>query len=343
MGFRVLAEMTARVLRDPHNDAVTFVWHGGESTVLKPAFYRKALLLQARLRRRGQVVRNSLQTNGTRLDSAWLRFIRANRFGVGISIDGPPELHDRFRRYASGRPSFEDVMRGMCRLREWAIPFTVLMVVDDEALEIGAERIFRFFLEQGISSYGFNAACPENEPEAPPGTPAEPYVTPSRMTAFLADLYDVWQAHGDRSIRIRELAGIRARLGLGGARPCTLQGDCLGDYFIVEPNGSVAHCDLFLGDARYVLGSVLEYEFSEMREGARMTALKASRQRELDAMRSCPEFGVCNGWCPHEQYLARRHDPGHDPGCCGLRELIDHVRAAVQEERVRQPTGASAA
>jgi uncharacterized protein len=332
MTFRVLAAMTARALEDADHDQVTFIWHGGESTIVGPSFYRKALYLQARLKRTGQVVRNQIQTNATRLTPEWLRFLKESEFGVGISIDGPPEVHDHYRRYASGRGSFGDVVLGMERLRDWEIPFTVLMVVDAEALRIGAKRIFDFFLEHDVRSFGFNAVCPPNQPHAPPGTPADHYVEPGRMTAFLADIYDAWRAHGDRSIRVRELAGIRARLGVGNGRPCTLQGGCLGSYFIVEPSGAVAHCDLFLGDARYALGNVLEDDFQSMRSGARMAALEEVRRRELEAMQGCPEFDVCNGWCPHEQYLAARHDPAYRADCCGLRPLIEHVRAGMAEE-----------
>jgi uncharacterized protein len=328
MSFDVLARTVAAALRDPSHDRVTFLWHGGEPSVLPLDFFRRALVVQSRYARAGQAVRNVLQTNGTRLTDDWARFLRDSEFQVGISIDGPPELHDRRRVHRSGRGSSDEVLQGIATLRSHGVPFGVLVVVDDDVLALGPDAVFDFMLENGIRSYGFNAVCPDNHPDAPAGTPATPYTTPAQMGAFLAGLYDRWLRHGDPTIRIRELDGIRARVHGTEAVPCQLRGDCLGDYFIVEPDGEVAHCDLFLGDPAYRLGNVRDATFAMMRAGEAMAALRRKRAAELAAMAGCPEFGVCNGWCPHETYLSQRHDPMHRSGCCGLDGLIRHVREA---------------
>lgn len=333
MSFPVMARLIAAALRDPEHEAVDFIWHGGETTLLPMSFYEKALLVQARFRRPGQAVNNLLQTNGTRLTPAWVRFLRANRFGVGISLDGPPAIHDRYRRYASGRPSFADVARGIRLLREADLPVSVLMVIDEGALALGPDHIFDFFLEHGITSFGLLAAKPTNQPDAPPGTPTEHYTDPATMTAFLARMYDRWLEHGDPRIKIRELDGLRQRIAGQRNVFCTLSGGCLGRYYLIEPNGDVAHCDLFLGDPRYTLGNVLRDDFATIRRSARMRELQAENERALDAMRNCPEFGVCNGWCPHERYISVRHNPNYRADCCGLRDLIHHVRVRMAEER----------
>jgi serine-type anaerobic sulfatase-maturating enzyme len=331
MSFDVLAAMTARALRDPDHDFVRFIWHGGETTLLPTRFYEKALFLQSRLRRPGQVVTNQIQSNGTRLTPEWLSFLRRSGFQIGLSLDGPPQIHDRTRRYASGRPSFADVAEGFRRLREAKIAFGVLIVIDHEAFEIGPDAIFDFFVEHGVTSYGVLPARPTNRPDALPGTPADHYLTRAETNEFLIGLYDRWLEHGDRRIQIRELAGIETGVRRQASSFCKLAGGCLGQYFLVEPNGEVAHCDLFLGDDSYTLGSVLVDEFSELRESANMHALVRRREAELSQMRECPEFGVCQGWCPHAQYVAVRHDPDFTPGCCGLRTLIEHVRSRVSE------------
>ncbi len=322
MSFPVLAHMTAAALRDGAYGSVSFIWHGGEPLLLRPDFYTKALLLQAHIRCAGQRITNCIQTNATLLDPAWARFLRANDIRVSVSLDGPPEIHDRHRVLASGRPSFDRVLRGLDVLREHAVPFSVLMVIDEEALALGARAIFDFFLKHGIQSYGLLAAAPENQPDAEPGTPTTHYVEPARMTAFLCQMYDRWREHGDLGIRIRELDAIRARVVGQAAGACTLAGGCFGHYFAVEPNGDIAHCDLFVGDGRYTLGNVLEPgSFAQLAAGAALDALEAESQSALRAMQACPEFAACNGWCPHERYLAVRHDPNHTAGCCGLRPL----------------------
>jgi uncharacterized protein len=207
------------------------------------------------------------------------------------------------------------------------------MVIDHAALEIGPKRIFDFFAELGIRHFGFNAACPPNQPAAAPGTATDHYVSPAAMNRFLAGIYDCWREYGDQSIEIRELTAIRARVGGEPARLCTLQGGCFGHFFVIEPQGEVAHCDLFLGDRRYTLGNILRDDFDYFRNGPKMAALKVSRQLELEGLRYCPDFQVCNGWCPHQHYLAVRHDSDYSNGCCGLRTLISHIRDSLSGGR----------
>ena len=176
MSFPVMSRTIAAALRDPDHKLVSFIWHGGETTVLPQTFYEKALLVQARFRREDQRVRNVIQTNGG-VTPDWARFFRANRFAVGMSLDGPPEIHDRYRRYASGRPSFQDVARGIKLLRESDVPFGALMVIDEGALQVGPDRVFDFFVEHEIKSFGFLGAKPTNQPNAKPCTP--PTTTPT--------------------------------------------------------------------------------------------------------------------------------------------------------------------
>jgi uncharacterized protein len=145
-----------------------------------------------------------------------------------------------------------------------------------------------------------------------------------------------WRQHGDGGIRIRELRAIEDRVRGEPSTVCTLAGGCLGRYYAVEPNGDVAHCDRFVGDPRYVLGNILATGFDELERSPRLAELQRENDRALDALRACPEFAVCNGWCPHERYLAVRHDAGHRRDCCGLRGLIQHVR-----EGGHRPTSAA--
>lgn len=335
--FPVLARLTASALRDPSHDSVRFTWHGGETTLMPIRFYEKALLLQARFRRPGQVITNSIQTNGTLLSPEWARFLRDNQFVVGLSIDGPQEIHDRYRRYASGKPTFADVARGIMLLKEHHVPFGVLMVIDEAGLELGPDRLFDFCLEMGIPQFGLNFVAPENQANAAPGTPAEHYIEPKRMQPFLMRLYDRWREHGHYNIRIREVDALRSRIHAQSTFFCTVSGDCFGGFFGVEPGGEVSHCVDFVGDPRYTIGNILHEDFSSLRQSAALQALQAEDKQAIDRMRSCPNFAVCNGWCPRERYTSFRHNPDHRADCCGLSELIDYMRARELSDDVRIP------
>jgi uncharacterized protein len=335
MPFDVLATMTARALQEPEH--VEFIWHGGEPTILPISFYERAVLVQARLKRVGQTVKNSFQTNGTRITKDWVRFFLEFQFDVGVSLDGPSPIHDLQRSGASGQPSFSRVLASLDLLRENDIPLNVLMVISQETLKLGPDRIFDFFLEHKIPNYGLIAAKPVNAPDARAGTPTKHYVDPEAMSGFLIRLYDRWLEHGDPNIHIRELDAIQRRVL--GQEPgfCTLAGGCLGQYFLVEPNGEIAHCDLFDGDERYTLGNIMTDRFSSLCNGFKMAQLRKKREHELNSMKSCPEFTICQGWCPHERYLAMRHYTGYRSGCCGLDRLIQHVRVrmAQHDDHVR--------
>jgi len=324
MSFEVLARMTDAALRGS-SQHVEFMWHGGEPTILPIRFYEKALLLQAHLRKPGQSISNSLQTNGTLITAEWAKFLRENAFDVGVSLDGPPRLHDGSRRSLGGRASYADVVRGIHQLKAEGVPFGVLMVVEDYAIELGAGEVFSFFVDMDIKRIGLIAAKPTNCADAVPGTPTDHYVEPQRMVRFLIELYECWREHGDPSVRIRELSGIADRIGGGRRGPCTMMGGCFGQYFTVEPNGDISHCDLFVGDDRYTLGNVLAGDFDQACTSNALAALKAENASRLRSLQTCKYFKICNGWCPHEYYLSYRHNRDHNSTCCGLAPLIDHM------------------
>jgi uncharacterized protein len=322
--------MTARALAE--HDRVNFIWHGGEPTLLPISFYEKAFLVQARLRRPGQKIENSFQTNATKLTPTWARFFRANKIRVGISIDGPAHLHNSYRSYRSGKGSYEDVMRGLNLLKEHEVQFSGLVVVDEGTLEFGAERILDFLVGQGILSFGLLAAKPKNEPAAEAGTTAEHYIEPARMNAFLMNLYDAWLSRGDQNVKIRELEGLKAQIQGMSAGFCTLSGECWGHYYMVEPDGSVVGCDVFSGDPRYTLGNIMNDSFVEIANSTGLLQLRREHRDAMEAMSGCLEFPVCKGWCPHERYVSIRHNKLHRDDCCGLRDLISHIRNRMTDE-----------
>jgi uncharacterized protein len=330
MSFPVMARMTARALAE--HDRVHFIWHGGEPTLLPISFYEKALLVQARLRRPRQKIKNSFQTNATKLTPGWARFFRANKIQVGISIDGPAHLHNTHRSYRSGKGSYEHVMRGLSILKEHEVQFSGLVVVDEGTLEFGAERLLDFLVGQGIRNFGLLAVKPKNEPAAEAGTTTEYYIEPARMNAFLMNLYDAWLSRGDQNVKIRELEGLKAQIQGMSAGFCTLSGECWGHYYMIEPDGSVVGCDVFSGDPRYTLGNIMNDSFIEIANSAGLLQLRKEHRDAMEAMSGCPEFSVCKGWCPHERYVSIRHNKLHRDDCCGLRDLISHIRNRMADE-----------
>jgi uncharacterized protein len=251
---------------------------------------------------------------------------------VGISIDGPAHLHNSHRSYRSGKGSYEDVIQGLSLLKEHEVQFSGLVVVDEGTLEFGAERLLDFLVGQGIRSFGLLAAKPKNEPAAEAGTTAEHYIEPARMNAFLMNLYDAWLSGGDQNVNIRELEGLKAQIQGMSAGFCTLSGECWGHYYMIEPDGSVVGCDVFSGDPRYTLGNIMNDSFIEIANSTGLLQLRKEHRDAMEAMSGCPEFPVCKGWCPHERYVSIRHNKLHRDDCCGLRDLISHIRNRMADE-----------
>jgi uncharacterized protein len=288
--------------------------------------------VQARLRREGQKVGNTFQTNATKLTPAWARFFRANNIQVGISIDGPAHLHNSHRSYRSGKGSYQHVIQGLNLLKEYEVQFSGLVVVDEGTLEFGAERLLDFLIGHGILSFGLLPAKPRNEPAAEAGTITKHYIEPARVNAFLMNLYDAWLSRGDSNVKIRELEVLKAQIkGLSG-QCCTLSGKCWGHYYAIESDGSVAACDVFSDDPRYTLGNIMNTSFAEIANSAGLLRLKKEHSEATKAMGGCPEFPVCKGWCPHERYVSIRHNKLHRDDCCGLRDLIAHIRNRMADE-----------
>lgn len=336
MTFPVLAHATHGALRDPSVGNVDFVWHGGEATVLPVDFYRKALWLQERFRRPGQTVLNTVQTNGTRLSDEWLAFLREHDIGVGVSLDGPPEIHDTRRLDVAGRPTSHRVREGLERLQAAGITrWGVLMVVDEDVCSLGPRRILEYLTEIGVSRVALLNVLPENAPATEPLQ--GDYLRFPRYVEFLRELFHVWWAEYRDRIVVRELADLAGQLGGAEAQICVFAGECFGVYLTVEPTGEVAACDKYIDDADYRFGHVLETGLTGVQLSERLGIVREENGHAVERMRGCRWFGVCHGGCPHDRYTGERRLPGYDGRCCGLAPLLDEMATTLDRDGMDTP------
>jgi uncharacterized protein len=327
MSFEVLARTTRGALAAPGVQSVEFVWHGGETTLLPTSFYRKAVWLQRRFARPGQTVRNSIQTNATHLTAEWLEFLRAFRFDVGVSLDGPPEVNDLRRVDVAGRPTSARVHQGLARLRQHGIPHGVLMVVDETVAALGGRRILDYFLQAGVSAVALLNVLPENTAA---GTPiAGTYIAWSRFVEFLRELFAAWWPEHAERITFRELTDLMAKVQGGPGKMCVFAGNCMGGFLTIEPTGEVGSCDKFRGDLDYRFGSVMASDLADLPAAPRFARTHAHTEAGVQGTAGCRWFEVCKGGCPHDRYVRQQHDLDHDESCCGLAPLLDDMAAAL--------------
>src|SRR5688572_22371842 len=168
MSFEVLAKTTRDVLRRPGVKRVTFVWHGGEVTLLPVDFFKKALWLQQTFSNGGQAISNAIQTNGTRLTEDWIALLATGNFQIGVSIDGSRQVHDSKRKTKSGRPTWDNVKAGIARLRAADLSFGVLAVVDKQVAELGPKVLLDCLVEDlGVRGAALLNVIPENAGSVP--------------------------------------------------------------------------------------------------------------------------------------------------------------------------------
>jgi uncharacterized protein len=331
MTFPVLVHSIRDALRDPGVHWVDFVWHGGEATLLPTSFYSRALWLQERFRRPGQIVLNTVQTNGVRLSDDWLAFLRDHDFGVGVSLDGPPEVHDARRVDMGGRPTSARVRKGLERLQASGITrWGALMVVDEAICAAGARRVLEYMVEIGIRRVALLNVLPENT--APGVTPSGDYLPFPSFVDFLQDLFHVWWPEYRERIVVRELADLTGQLTGGQPQICVFAGECFGTYLTVEPTGEVSACDKYIDDGTYRFGDVLTTGLTGARISEQLAVVRQQNKRAVDRMRECRWFGVCHGGCPHDRYTGERRLPGYDGRCCGLAPLLDDMATKLEQE-----------
>ncbi len=325
MSFEVLARAIHGVLAAPGVRAVDFCWHGGEATLLPIDFYLKALWLQERFRKPGQQVTNSVQTNGTRLKPEWLDFLKRYRFSVGVSLDGPPEIHDSRRLDTAGRPTSERVREGIAKLREHCsnLDQGVLMVVDDDVLALGAERLLEYLLEIDVRNVALLNVIPENDPGA------QPYFEYFKYVDFFRDLFRLWWPDYADRIKFRELADLVEKVQRKRGKLCIFDGNCMGGYLTIEPMGEIGACDKYLGDSDYRFGNVLEMDLADLPAAPSFIAANTFTVRGIKGTNRCPWFEVCQGGCPHDRYLRGQKQVPYDESCCGLAPLLSDIAEAL--------------
>jgi uncharacterized protein len=327
MRFPVLARAVRDALRAPGVRRVEFVWHGGETTLLPLRFYRKALWLQEQFRRPGQTVHNAVQTNGLRLTDEWIAFFRDSNFTVGISLDGPPEVHDQRRVDVAGRPTSARVRAGLDRLAAERIRHGVLLVVDDTIVDLGAERLLSYLLSLGVKRIDLLNALPKN---TAPGAPLEGYyIEFERYVEFLRDVFRVWWPHLAERISIRELDGLVQQVRGGPPGTCVFAGNCFGRFLTIEPSGTVSACDKYVGDGQFVFGNLMHDRLADILSARRLESIRSANARAVDVMSGCRWFALCHGGCPHDRYTALRHQAGAGERCCGFAPLLTDIEEAV--------------
>lgn len=307
---------------------VQFTWHGGE-TLLRPlSFYQRAVELQ-KIHGKGRNIENCIQTNGTLLTDEWCRFFRENNWLVGVSIDGPEEFHDEYRRTRGGQPSFQKVMKGIRMLQRHNVEWNALAVVNDYNADY-PEEFYNFFKEIGCRYIQFTPIVERLTPKGlasvdDKGELAPFSVSPEQWGRFLCGVYDQWVKNDVGEVFVQIFDSTLANWV--GAQPgvCTLAQTC-GHAAVMEHNGDVYSCDHFVFPA-YKLGNLRDTSLIDMMMSDKQVKFGAAKRDSLPRQcRECRWLFACNGECPRNRFVADRYGmPGLNYLCGGYKMFFEHV------------------
>jgi uncharacterized protein len=340
MSDEVLESYIAQYIRAQPGEHVSFAWQGGEPTLLGVDYFRKIIELQRKYAD-GKLIENALQTNGTLLDDEWCAFLAEHKFLVGLSIDGPREVHDVYRVDKKQAPTFDAVVRGIELLKKHRVEFNTLTVVNRTNSQKPLE-VYRFLKSIGsgfiqfiplverlpqtrLKVLGLDLAEPSlmNEDERPPVT--EWSVRSVDYGQFLITIFNEWVRRDVGRVFVQHFdVALSNWMGLGSTL-CVFAEKC-GAAMAIEHNGDLYSCDHYVYP-RYQLGNILNTSLGEMASSPAQQDFGNHKADSLpDYCRKCEVKFACNGECPKHRFV--RTPDGQDGLnylCAGYRRFFNHI------------------
>ncbi len=332
---------------------VVFSWQGGEPTLRGLDFFRRVVALQKTYAKPSQSVENDLQTNGVLLDEEWAEFLKEHRFLVGLSIDGPRELHDRFRVNKGGAPTFDKVMAAANLLRRAGVRFNTLTCVHRHNASRPLD-VYRFLRRDLDSTYiqfipivqikGFETTAPQTwdaarlpllgNAHARPGHPdsvvTDWSVDPEEYGYFLCRVFDVWRRKDLGKVLVNHIETLVAQHAGLPSQICIYNEFC-GKGVVVEHDGSVYACDHYVYP-EYRLGMLQEQPLADMVFSPRQVRFGYAKSERLPRYcRECPHLSDCWGECPKNRLIrAPDGEGGLNYLCAGLKRFYKHALPEVE-------------
>ena len=312
---------------------VLFTWHGGETLMRPVSFYRKALELQRRYAR-GRQIDNCIQTNATLLNDEWCRFFKENNFLVGVSIDGPQEFHDEYRKTPTGGPSFQKVMRGINLLNKYGVEWNALAVVNDFNADYPLD-FYHFFKDIGCRYIQFTPIVERKVTRADGLTLAPGMqeggelidfsVTPEQWGNFLCAIFDEWVRNDVGTYYIQLFDATLANWVGYPPGICTMAEEC-GHAGVMEWNGDVYSCDHFVFPEHH-LGNIREHTLYELMNSEQQRQFSQNKKNRLPQQcRECEFLFACHGECPKNRFVKDAYgNPGMNYLCKGYHQFFEHV------------------
>jgi len=345
MSEDVLAAFIVDYITSQPGPVVEFVWQGGEPTLLGIDFYRKVIELQKPFAR-AKTITNSLQTNGTLLTDEWCAFLKKHHFMVGISIDGPREIHDRYRRDPKGNGTFDRVIQGLRLLQKHKVEYNVLASVARETAKHPLE-VYRFFKNEGVEfiqftpiverltdssnrQSGLRLAGPSSLLKREEQTDVTQWsVIPGEYGDFLIAIYEEWVRNDVGKVFVMNFEWA-LNAWIGNPSPICIHAKQCGRSVVIEHDGDVYACDHCVYP-EYKLGNIQTDRLSYMVDQSLRSGFGVSKETELPKWcTECKVLAACQGGCPKHRFAMTYHkQPGLQYLCSGYKKFFHHIGTVV--------------
>lgn len=331
MSLELLEKVIEDYITINDNEQIVFDWHGGEPLLLGLDYFNKIVELQEKYKG-NKCVYNTIQTNGTLLNDDYARFFKENNFLVGLSIDGPQHVHDRYRKYRNAEPTFMNVMRGVELLHRYAVDFNTLTTISKAGEGRGLE-VYSFMKNIGSRYMQFmpvyeylsvktdNISCPDYDDKR-----LAPWsVNPIEYGRFMCDIFDCWVKNDVGTYFVNLFDSTLANYCGVNPGTCVYSETC-GANAVLEHNGDIYPCDHFVYE-EYKLGNINATSLYDIVNSNKMTEFGIDKRNALpDKCLRCKYFSLCHGECPKHRFdTTERGEYGLNSLCDGLMYFFSHV------------------
>ena len=338
----VLSAFIKNYITSQPTPVVEFVWQGGEPTLLGIEFFKRVIELQRPFAHQ-KTIRNSLQTNGTLLTDEWCVFLKKNNFIVGISLDGPKDIHDRYRQDPKGNGTFDRVMLGLRLLQKHNVEYNVLASVARRTATRPLD-VYRFLRDEGVEFIQFTPiverisdeqriknclrlAGPASLDQEEQETEVTPWtVVPEEYGNFLIAVYEEWVRHDVGKVFVMNFEWA-LNAWIGNPSPVCIHAEQCGRSVVLEHNGDVYACDHCVYP-EYKLGNILTDSLSQMVGKSVQSGFGITKETALPRWcKECEVLAACRGGCPKHRFAQTHYkEPGLHYLCAGYKKFFLHIR-----------------
>ncbi|MHA1721145.1 MAG: anaerobic sulfatase maturase [Promethearchaeota archaeon] len=337
MSDHILEKVIASYMATSQEELYSFGWQGGEPLLMGLDFFKKVVDFQKKYGKKGVIVANGIQTNGTLITDEMARFFSQYKFLLGVSLDGPASIHDKYRKSISSKPTHALVLKGIEKLQKYNVEFNILTLVNSEVVKnpllvYNYLKSQKFYYHQYIPCVEFDST----------GKPLSYSITGEDWGNFLCAIFDEWKKKDTRLVSIRLFDSIIDHLIFGRYILCQMGTTC-EQYFVVESNGDVFPCDFFVQDD-LKLGNVLNNSWEDFLRSDIFHKFGREKENWGKECQICPFLEFCHGDCQkHRMGIVTSKSMNTSVLCKGWKKFYAHtlpefikIAQNVKKERIIQ-------